>query len=159
MAVSSAQRAQRALVSVLVSLAQAYGIALQVSRESMAAEVLKAYRQVAKRAHPDKGGRKRDFQRLQAAKEAWDPMAACVGQSALGEAWRREVCAFSDRVLRKKKHDVRRTRLCPHRPHRSAHPGPNKCLRQEPTASNGVRGQAKICPLCRDKSFINQRPA
>ena len=72
MAVSSAQRAQRALVSVLVSLAQAYGIALQVSRDSMAAEVLKAYRQVAKRAHPDKGGRKRDFQRLQAAKEAWD---------------------------------------------------------------------------------------
>ena len=72
MAVSSAQRAQRALVSVLVSLAQAYGIALQVSRDSMAAEVLKAYRQVAKRTHPDKGGRKRDFQRLQAAKEAWD---------------------------------------------------------------------------------------
>ena len=48
MAVSSAHRAQRALVSVLVSLAQAYGIALQVSRDSMAAEVLKAYRQVAK---------------------------------------------------------------------------------------------------------------
>ena len=64
MAVSPAQRAQRAFVSVLVSLAQAYGIALQVSRDSMAAEVLKAYRQVAKRAHPDKGGRKRDFQRL-----------------------------------------------------------------------------------------------
>ena len=63
MAVSSAQRAQRALVSVLVSLAQAYGIALQVNRESVAAEVLKAYRQVAKRTHPDKGGRKRDFQR------------------------------------------------------------------------------------------------
>ena len=72
MAASAAQRAQRAFVSVLVSLAQAYGIALQVTRDSMAAEVLKAYRQVAKRTHPDKGGRKRDFQRLQASKEAWD---------------------------------------------------------------------------------------
>ena len=95
MAPSAAQRAQRAFVSVLVSLAQAYGIALQVSRDSMAAEVLKAYRQVAKHAHPDKDGRKRDFQRLQASKEAWDAAqnarptpgrpspAAAVGTGAL----------------------------------------------------------------------------
>ena len=72
MALSAAQRAQRVLVSVLVSLAQAYGIALQVNRDSTQAEVLQAYRQVAKHAHPDKGGRKRDFQRLQSSKEAWD---------------------------------------------------------------------------------------
>ena len=53
-------------------MAQAYEIALQVNRDSTQAEVLQAYRQVAKRAHPDKGGRKRDFQRLQSSKEAWD---------------------------------------------------------------------------------------
>ena len=81
---SSAQRAQRALVSVLVSLAQAYGIALQVSRDSMAAEVLKAYRQVAKRAggHRQLGSRRcpRDVCCQLVTMPAW------VGQSALREA-------------------------------------------------------------------------
>ena len=34
--------------------------------------VLQTYRRVIKKVHPDKGGKKRDFQKLQAAKEAWD---------------------------------------------------------------------------------------
>ena len=64
--------AQRSLVSVLLSVASAYNVAVQVNRDSLPEELLKAYRSVVKKAHPDKGGSTQKFQRLQAAKEAWD---------------------------------------------------------------------------------------
>ena len=72
MPLSAAVRAQRAFVSALLAMAKKYGVGLEVRRESLPPDVLKAYRQVAKRAHPDKGGHKADFQRLQAAKEEWE---------------------------------------------------------------------------------------
>ena len=71
MACSSLAAATRALVSVLLALSRAYGLALTVNRESSSQEVLKAYKKVLLKAHPDKGGRKEDLQKLQAAKEAW----------------------------------------------------------------------------------------
>ena len=71
-ALSSLAAANRALVSVLLALARSYSLLLTVNRELSPEQLLRAYRQVLKRAHPDKGGKKPDAQKLQAAKEAWD---------------------------------------------------------------------------------------
>ena len=65
------RRAKRALVSTL-QLASFYNIDLDLVRESADNIILGAYRRVAKRARPDKGGDKTKFQTLQAAKEEWD---------------------------------------------------------------------------------------
>ena len=64
--------AKRALVHVLLSLATAYNIVVNVNRDSSNEELLKGYRRVALKAHPDKGGDKKQFQQLQAAKERWE---------------------------------------------------------------------------------------
>ena len=64
--------AKRALVKVLLALASTYSVAVKVNRDSADKEVLSAFRRVALKVHPDKGGSKEDFQRLQAAKENWD---------------------------------------------------------------------------------------
>ena len=72
MPISAALRAKRALVSILLQLASFYGLDLDLVRESDDDTVLRAYRRVAKKAHPDKGGQKKKFQTLQAAKDAWD---------------------------------------------------------------------------------------
>jgi len=46
-------RAKRAFVSVLLSVASMYGVSALVNRESEDKDVLRAYRQVIKKAHPD----------------------------------------------------------------------------------------------------------
>ena len=68
---SVAQRAKRALVTLLLSLAQAYGLEVAVCRDSADADVQKAFRKVARRVHPDKGGSAHDTQRLNNARDAW----------------------------------------------------------------------------------------
>ena len=72
MAVSSSTAATRALVSVLLVLARSYLVVLEVNRDSPTEQVLKAYRKVLLKVHPDKGGKKADTQKLQEVKEAWD---------------------------------------------------------------------------------------
>ena len=72
MPLSNLYRAQRALVSVLLRLAAAVDLELDVTRDSADPDVLRAYRPLVKKVHPDKGGDKKQFQSLQAAKEAWD---------------------------------------------------------------------------------------
>ena len=57
---------------VLRSLAESYGVVVDVSRDSPAASVTAAYKRVVLKVHPDKGGRLEDAQRLQVAKDAWD---------------------------------------------------------------------------------------
>ena len=69
---SAVQKAKRALVTLLLALARAYGVAAVVSRESADADVKKAFRQLARRVHPDKGGNPADAQRLNAARDAWE---------------------------------------------------------------------------------------
>ena len=64
--------ATRAFVAVLIALARSYELALQVNRDSSAEQLLKAYRKLLLKTHPDKGGLKVDQQKLQAAKENWD---------------------------------------------------------------------------------------
>ena len=72
MAVSSFTAATRALVSVLLVLARSYLVVWEVNRDSPTEQVLKAYRKVLLKVHPDKGGKKADTQKLQEVKEAWD---------------------------------------------------------------------------------------
>ena len=68
--------AKRALVRLLLSLATAYRVRVNVSRESEDKAVLTAYKRVALKVHPDKGGRTQDFQKLQDAKDKWDALRA-----------------------------------------------------------------------------------
>jgi hypothetical protein len=64
--------ATRAFVVVLLALAKRYKLLLTVNRDSSTEQLVKAYRKLLLKAHPDKGGRKVDFQKLQQAKETWD---------------------------------------------------------------------------------------
>ena len=63
--------AKRALVSLLLRLAVAYHVVIAVNRDSADRVVTDAYKKVILKAHPDKGGRTKDFQSLQDAKETW----------------------------------------------------------------------------------------
>ena len=68
---SAVQAAKRALVVVLRSLAAVCSIMLEVNRDSPDDEVKKAFKRVAAKAHPDKGGATEDSQRLNAVRDAW----------------------------------------------------------------------------------------
>ena len=73
MARSQLSAATRAFVSVLLALARAYSIAgVDVNRDASTPDLQKAYRKVLLKVHPDKGGSKKDAQRLQTAREEWD---------------------------------------------------------------------------------------
>ena len=72
MAVSALASATRAFASVLLTLARAYGLQAGANRESKPEDLLRAYRRLLLKTHPDKGGKKADLQKLQAAKEKWD---------------------------------------------------------------------------------------
>ena len=67
MPLSRVQTAHRALVVVLLALAAVYSLVLVVTRDSPDRDVVLAYRRVVRKAHPDKGGKTEDAQRLQAA--------------------------------------------------------------------------------------------
>ena len=71
MPVSPVQQAKRALVALLLSLAQLYKLALTLSRESSDDAVAKAVKRVALKVHPDKGGTVLHTQELMAARDAW----------------------------------------------------------------------------------------
>ena len=71
MPVSAAQKATRAFVKVLTALARSYGVSVTVTRDSTDACLLRAYRRLLLKVHPDKGGTVEDQQRLQSAKEEW----------------------------------------------------------------------------------------
>ena len=73
MGASKVELARRALVTLLVHFGLAYAVAISVNRDSPDAEVLRAFRRIALKVHPDKpGGGKVDFQKLNAARETWD---------------------------------------------------------------------------------------
>lgn len=75
MASSTVSIAKRALVSLLLKLAVAYQVVVSVSRDSPDVSVKAAFRKIAVKVHPDKGGDTADFQRLQDAKERWEAAA------------------------------------------------------------------------------------
>ena len=72
MPVSALASATRAFVSVLLALARAYGLTAGANRDSKPEDLLKVYRRLLLKTHPDKGGKKADLQKLQAAKEKWE---------------------------------------------------------------------------------------
>ena len=71
MPASKAQSAKRAFVRVLTALGRSYGVSVTVTRDSTDACLLRAYRRLLLKVHPDKGGTVEDQQRLQSAKEEW----------------------------------------------------------------------------------------
>ena len=80
---SPVQLAKRAFVVALRALAAVYTIGLSVTRDSSDRDVEKAFRKVAARVHPDKGGSTSDSQRLHAARDAWreaQNTATCPGR-------------------------------------------------------------------------------
>ena len=62
------QAAKRAFVRVIVYLASVYGISANVNRDSPDADLMKAYRKVALRCHPDKGGSTAHIKQLNTAR-------------------------------------------------------------------------------------------
>ena len=71
MPLSTLEKAKRAFVSLLLLLARSYNVTTHVTRESPAAELLKAFKRVARAVHPDKGGSLVDQQRLNVARDRW----------------------------------------------------------------------------------------
>ena len=71
MGVSPLQAAKRALVVLLRFLAATNNIPVEVTRDSPDTDVTKAFKKVAAKVHPDKGGATEDSQRLNAARDAW----------------------------------------------------------------------------------------
>jgi len=69
MPVSVIQAAKRALVTLLVAFARHYQVTLTISRESGDADVVKAFKEVVLKAHPDKGGRAGDASKLNDARD------------------------------------------------------------------------------------------
>ena len=70
--VSAVDQATRALVAVLRALCVAFSCNVSVGRDSTDEGVRRAFREVARRVHPDKeGGSTTDFQRLSAAHDLW----------------------------------------------------------------------------------------
>ena len=72
MPVSVIQAAKRFLVNLLLTFARHYQVTLTISRESEDKDVVRAFKKMILKAHPDKGGREGDAQKLNTAREAWD---------------------------------------------------------------------------------------
>ena len=83
MPAGQAQLAKRAFVAVLLELCKKYSLETKVFRDSPEADVLKEYRRLLKKAHPDKGGAAEDTVRLNDAKEAWDKASTASFASVL----------------------------------------------------------------------------
>ena len=86
MPVSPAQRAKRALVQLLHALALLYRLSLALTCDAADAAVLRAFRKVALKAHPDKGGSTQHTTELLAAKKDWDAARAVAASAAAAAA-------------------------------------------------------------------------
>ena len=69
--VSVIEKAKRALVAVILYLANAYGQRVTVTRDSTDTDVSKAYRTLSRKVHPDRGGNTQDQAKLNNAYDVW----------------------------------------------------------------------------------------
>ena len=73
MVASAVQVAKRALLATMRAVAVAFGMAMTCNRDSPDKDVVKTFRQLTLRAHPDKpGGSTAQQTRLNSARTAWD---------------------------------------------------------------------------------------
>eukprot|EP00973_Karenia_brevis_P017977 2470553-Karenia_brevis.AAC.1 len=70
--VSAVQAAKRAFVCLLLSLARKYNVSLSINRDSSDRDVVKAFKKVSLKVHPDKGGTQEESQQLNAARQSWE---------------------------------------------------------------------------------------
>ena len=77
---------------VILHLASVYGIALAINRECPDDDLVKAYRKVALRCHPDKGGSTAHTKKLNAARDAWKEAQKAEGKSQQREQQRHVLC-------------------------------------------------------------------
>ena len=106
MPVSTLKAATRALVSVLLVLSRSYFLTLVLNRDSSPEQLLKAYRKVLLKVHPDKGGTKEEAQRLQVVKENWDKARKASTGKAVRRRFRRRLRPL--RCLRRRRPPLRR---------------------------------------------------
>ena len=71
MGTSSLQAARRSFVKLLLALAAVYNLTLTINRDSTDEVLTQAFRKVAKKVHPDKGGDEKDSKNLHQARDAW----------------------------------------------------------------------------------------
>ena len=67
------------MVKLLKALAVKYGVQLEVTRDSCGKDVVKAWRKLSLKLHPDKGGDAQDFAKLSAANDAWQDLLKSKG--------------------------------------------------------------------------------
>lgn len=72
MPVSAVQVAKRTFISILLKIARRYNVQIGVNRDSADEAVKAAYKRVALKAHPDKGGSKEHLQELNKARDDWN---------------------------------------------------------------------------------------
>ena len=71
--------AKRALVTLLIAFARQYQVpGVGVNRESPDTVVMGAFKKVARRVHPDKGGSTADSAKLNSARNKWEEASAAT---------------------------------------------------------------------------------
>ena len=70
--VSAIDLSKRALVTLVKVSANVHAVALGIARESSDGDVLRAYRKLSKKCHPDTGGKRGQKQALNAAFDTWE---------------------------------------------------------------------------------------
>ena len=112
MPVSFVEVATRAFVKVLLALARSYKLALQVKRDSSPDQLVKAYRKVLWKAHPDKGGWKAHVQELQDAVRFTFHWHTCRGTQDTKIPLRRDKSSISFKSIAKSPHPLFRFLAC-----------------------------------------------
>ena len=70
--VSNIDTAKRTLVRLIKCIAAMYSVVILLTRESTDVEVRAAFKKVARKAHPDKGGTPEHQKALNAARDTWE---------------------------------------------------------------------------------------
>ena len=76
--------AKRDLVKNLRRIADKYGVRLAFDRDSDAGVLLRAYKDVALKAHPHKGGDFHDMKLLTTSRQAWESARQAAGEGKGG---------------------------------------------------------------------------